>query len=44
LRKNGQSARCAIALPADMTILNQVIGMIGKVRDELAARPAQVTS
>jgi hypothetical protein len=44
LRKNGQTARCAIALPADATILNQVIGILGKLRDELAARPAQVTS
>ena len=44
LRKNGAAARCAIALPADATILNQVIGILGKLRDELAARPAQVTS
>jgi len=44
LRKSGDAARCAIALPADVTILNQIIEIFGKVRDEIASRPAQVTS
>jgi hypothetical protein len=44
LRKNGAAARCAIALPADMTILNQAIAMLGRVRDEITARPAQAPS
>ena len=44
LRRNGDAARCVIALPADATVMNQVIGLLGKVRDEIAARPAQAPS
>lgn len=42
LRRNGETARCVIALPADEAVLTQVIGMLGKLRDEIAAHPAQV--
>jgi hypothetical protein len=37
LRSNGETGRCAIALPADATILNEVIRILGNVRDQIAA-------